>query len=100
MKGQGLVNCEASKGLSSPRWPRQAQGQGWAERSPSEQHKGQPVEGTARSSCVQQGRAAVLMDTESTCLQKGRAVCVGAEARGLSVSPSPLCLHQAGNFLF
>lgn len=29
-----------------------------------QQHKGQPVEGKARSSCVQQHRAAVLMDTK------------------------------------
>lgn len=61
-KGQGLVNSEASKGLSSPRWPRQAQGQGRAERSPSSAAQraacggqGQELLCAARQSCGSDG---------------------------------------------
>lgn len=61
-KGQGLVNSEASKGLSSPRWPWQARGQGWAERSPSAAAQraacggqGQELLCAARQSCGSDG---------------------------------------------
>ena len=51
--GQGLLNSEDSAGLSSPRWPRWARGQGRDEKRPSPRAQRASVPGECRSSGVE-----------------------------------------------